>query len=292
MGTAKSLNAFVLSGGGNLGSIQAGMLEALMEADIRPDLLVGTSIGAANAAFLAADPSLEGTRALSDVWRSVRSRDVFPIAPLTTLRALRGRGALFDAAAWRHFLEHNLPYRRFEETRVPLRIVATSFETGSSVALGSGSVIDAVLASTALPGLFPPHEIGGELLLDGGLADQVPLSAALSEGATTIYVLSVGFPCPPPRDRRSPRSVLLHSLGILLSQRTRLDEIDVPRHYPAVRVVRIPPVCAQMGLRDFSHADELIHRARTQTRVFLAGDPCRTCDHAPVQDERLLTETA
>jgi len=286
------LNAFVLSGGGNLGSIQAGMLEALLAAGIHPDVLVGTSIGAANAAFLAADPTVHGARALSEVWRSVRSRDIFPISPLTTLRALRGKGAVFDAAGWRRFLEHNLPYRRFDEARTPLRIVATSFETGSSVTLESGSVIDAILASTAMPGLFPPHEIGDELFLDGRLADHVPLSAALHEGSTTIYVLSVGFPCPPPQDRRSPRSVLLHSLGILLSQRTRLDEEDVPRHHPDVRIVRIPPVCTQMGLRDFSHTNELIRRARTQTQLFLAGDRCPTCDHASVPNEPLLSKGA
>jgi len=286
------MNAFVLSGGGNLGSIQAGMLEGLLAAGVRPDLLVGTSIGAANAAFLAADPSPEGARSLSAVWRSVRSRDVFPLSPLTTLRALRGKGALFDTGAWRNFLEHNLPYRTFEEVKVPLRIVSTSFETGWSVTLESGSVVDAVLASTALPGLFPPHEIDGELYLDGGLVDHVPLSAALDGGATTIYVLSVGFPCPPPRDRRSPRSVLLHSLGILLSQRTRLDEIDVPQHHPRVKIVRIPPVCTQMGLRDFSRSDELIRRARTKTQQFLVGDPCPTCDHRMVLNERLLPKEA
>lgn len=268
------------------------MLEALLAAGIRPDVLVGTSIGAANAAFLAADPSVEGARALSDVWRSVRSRDVFPISPLSTLRTLRGKGALFDATAWRRFLERNLTYQSFEEAGAPLRIVATSFETGSSVTLGSGSVIDAILASTALPGIFPPHEIGGELFLDGGLVDQVPLSAALDEGATDIYVLSVGFPCPPPRDKRSPRSVLLHSLGILLSQRTRLDEIDIPIHHPGVNIVRIPPVCTQMGLRDFSHTDELIRRARRQTQEFLASGACPTCDHQAAPNGQLLTNEA
>lgn len=275
------MNAFVLSGGANLGAEQAGMLEALLEAGIRPDVLVGTSIGAANAAFLAADPTLRRARALSALWRRVRSSDVFPINPLRMARTMLRGGALFPTDPFRRLIEREIPYRRIEDARVPLRIVATRFEDGSEAVFDAGPVVDAVLASTALPAVFAPHEVQGRLYLDGGLVDHVPVAPAIEAGADTVYVLSVGFPCPPPADHRSARAVLMHSIGILLSQRIRFDGAHLPEHHPAVRVVHIPPICTQVGLRDFSRTGELVERAREQTAAFLAcGIAAGSCDLA------------
>lgn len=279
-GAAKAaMNAFVFSGGGNLGAVQAGMLEALFDTDVRPDFLVGTSIGAANAAFIAADPSLERARELSEVWRKMRARDVFPLSPLRAVRALTRGGALFSPEPLRSLLEREIPYRLIEKAPVPVRIIATRFDDGEEAVFASGSVTDAVLASTALPGAFPPYEIAGSLYLDGGLSDHVPLQPAVDGGADTIYVLSVGFPCPPPARHHSSLALLAHSAGILLSQRTRLDEVHLPLNHPWLRIVRIPSICAQLGLRDFSRTSELIARAKEQTARFLAGEDCTACDH-------------
>lgn len=271
--------AFVLSGGGSLGAIQAGMLEALLENDIVPDAIVGTSIGAANAAFLAAEPTLHRARALSDLWRSLRPREIFPLGPIRTFRTLRRDGSLFTTAPLRRLIERHSPYSRIERARTPLRIVATDFADGTEVVFDSGPVADAVLASTALPGVFPPHQVSGRLYLDGGLVDHVPLAPAIAMGADTIYVLSCGFPCPPRANHRSTRSVLAHSMGILLSQRVRVDVQQVPENHPRVTIISLPPVCSHAGLRDFGRAASLIGRARSQTRLFLAGHPCDTCTH-------------
>ena len=274
------MNGFVLSGGANLGAEQAGMIEALLEAGITPGVLVGTSIGAANASFLAGDPTLERARELSSLWRRVRPRDVFPLNPVRIAGAIARGGALFSADPFRRLLEREIPYDRIEEAPVVLRIVATDFETGDEVVLGAGPVVDGILASSALPGIFPPHEVAGRLYLDGGLVDQVPIQPAIDAGADTIYVLSVGFPCPPPADHRSARSVLMHSVGILLSQRLRTDEAHLPEHNPSVRIITIPPVCTQVGLRDFSRFETMIRRAREQTTAFLAGLPALEHGHA------------
>lgn len=271
--------AFVLSGGGSLGAMQAGMLEALLERDIVPDVLVGTSIGAANAAFLAADPSLPRARALSRLWGSLRSREIFPLGPVGILRALRRDGSLFSTGPLRRLIEAHSPYSTIERSPIPLRIVATDFADGTEVVFRSGPVADAVLASTALPGIFPPHRVDGRLYLDGGLVDHVPLAPAIEMGADTIYVLSCGFPCPPTADHRSARSVLAHSMGILLSQRIRLDVRQVPERHPDLKVISLPPVCTHAGLRDLGRASSLIERARRQSRRFLAGEPCDTCSH-------------
>ena len=278
------MDAFVLSGGANLGAEQAGMLEALLEAGIVPDLLVGTSIGAANAAYIAADPSVGRARDLATLWRGVRPRDVFPINPIRIARAVLRGGALFAPEPFRSLLEEQIPFDRIEDAVRPLRIVATAFDDGCEVVFDRGPVVDAVLASTALPVVFPPHEIAGRLYLDGGLVDHVPLKPAIDAGATTIYVLSVGFPCPPPVDHRSARAVLVHSVGLLLSQRIRLDGVHLPDHDPGLRIIHLPPVCSEVGLRDFSHSAELIDRAREQTAAFLADLPSASCDHRAAGD--------
>jgi NTE family protein len=263
------VNAFILSGGGTLGSIQVGMLEALLEADIHPEVLVGSSIGSVNAAFLAADPSLERVEALRELWHGVRPRDVFTLNPLRMGHALLRRGSLFPAERWRAFVTENLPYDRIEDAAVPLRIIATDFEDGSPVVLDSGSVVDAVMASTCLPGIFPPQRIGDHLYLDGVLSDPVPLKPAVDAGADTLYVLAVSTASPAP-DARSPGAILRHSLTILLIPHIRLDALRMPDGCPDLKVVQIPSVGAQVALWDMSAQDDLMERSYREAARFLA----------------------
>jgi NTE family protein len=264
-----SVNAFILSGGGTLGSIQVGMLRALFEADIRPEVLVGTSIGSVNAAFLAAGPSPERVEALRALWHGVRPRDVFPLNPLRMGHALLRRGSLFPAERWRAFLTKNLPYDRIEDAAVPLRIIATDFEDGSPVVLDSGSVVDAVMASTSLPGIFPPQRIGDHLYLDGVLSEPVPLRPAVDAGADTLYVLAVSHASPTP-DSQSPGAILRHSLTILLIPRVRLDALRLPDGCPDLKIVQIPSVGAQVALWDMSNQDDLMERSYQEAAKFLA----------------------
>ena len=262
---------FVLSGGANLGSIHVGMLQALLEEGVKPDLIVGTSIGAVNAAYLAADPSLEQVEGLRRLWCDVRAREIFPLSPRHNFRALRREGAFFSNRYWRTFLEARLPYRSLEETAVPLRITATDFEDGRSVVFDSGSVIDAVMASTALPGIFPPYAIDGQCYLDGAISDQLPLRAALDAGADTIYVMAVSVPSPP-LERRRPLTILRHSLTILLFPRIRLDALDLPGDHPKLRIVQVPSVATQVSLWDMSRHAELITTAYETTKEFLEAE--------------------
>jgi NTE family protein len=263
------VNAFILSGGGTLGSIQVGMLQALLEADIRPEVLVGSSIGSVNAAFLAAGPSPERVEALRALWHGVRPRDVFSLNPLRMGHALLRRGSLFSAERWRAFVSENLPYDRIEDAAVPLRIIATDFEDGSPVVLDSGSVVDAVMASTCLPGIFPPQRIGDHLYLDGVLSDPVPLKPAVDAGADTLYVLAVSTASPAP-DARSPGAILRHSLTILLIPHIRLDALRMPDGCPDLKVVQIPSVGAQVALWDMSAQDDLMERSYQEAARFLA----------------------
>jgi NTE family protein len=259
---------FVLSGGANLGSIHVGMLMALLEAGINPDVVVGTSIGAVNAAYLAAEPSPAHVDSLRELWCDARAREIFPLNPVLNARALFREGALFSARGWRRFLAERLPIRDIEDAAIPLRITATDYDEGRSVVFDSGSAVDAVMASTALPGIFPPYRIGDRLFLDGAISDQLPLKVALESGADTIYVMAASVPSPPP-DRRSPLAILRHSVTILLFPRIRLDALDLPGEHPTLRIIQVPSVKTQISLWDMSRHSELIATAYETTRQFL-----------------------
>jgi len=194
--------AFVLGGGGVFGATQVGMLRALVEAGIRPDVILGTSVGAVNGAVIAADPSDTGVKGLTDLWRSMGAMGIFSENVLTRATTLaKHRTHLYSAAPLRKQLREHLP-ATFAELQVPFQCVAASIERAGARWFSTGDLPDAVLASCAVPGLLPPVEIDGEHFLDGGLVHSIPVGRALALGATDIYVLHVGRidqPLQPPR---------------------------------------------------------------------------------------------
>jgi hypothetical protein len=149
--------AFVLSGGGSLGAVQAGMLQALTDNGVTPDLLIGTSAGALNAAYLAGHgTSREAVDALADIWVRLRRRDVFPFSPVRHALALAGvRESVFSSAGLRQVIASHLAYRHLEDAAIPVHVVATDLLTGREVLLSNCDAASAVLASAALPGLLP-----------------------------------------------------------------------------------------------------------------------------------------
>jgi NTE family protein len=234
--------AFVLSGGGSLGAVQVGMLRALVERGITPDLLVGTSAGALNAAFIAghgATPT--GVDALAGVWRGLRAPALFPFDPRSALAALAGRrSAIFSDRGLRRLLDRHLTFDRLEDAAVPLVVVATDLLTGREVALVEGEARDAVLASCALPAVFPSVLHSGRLLVDGGLANNTALSQAVGAGATTVYALPSGYSCALGRPPGTAMGTAAHALAILTHQRLLTD---VERYSDQVDLVVLPPPC-------------------------------------------------
>lgn len=187
------LTAFVLGGGGVLGSTQVGMVRALAEVGVRPDLVLGTSIGALNGAFVAADPGPEGAARLTEVWEAVVRDGVFLENPVRqAARVARYRTHLLSSAPLRHVIEHYLPVTRIEELAVPFQCVAACIEDAGAHWFSEGEVAPPVVASCSVPGLFPPVVIDGRHYLDGGLVHSIPVGRALALGATRIYVLQVG----------------------------------------------------------------------------------------------------
>jgi NTE family protein len=182
--------AFVLSGGGNLGALQVGMIHALVENGLWPGMIVGTSVGAINGAFFASRPDLPGIAEIARLWSSLRRKDVLGLDLGSLVGGFRGRPRhLFDSTSIRRILESFLTFSRLEDAPIPLTVVATALGTGEAVALNSGDAATALLASSAVPRLLPPVEIGGRLLVDGAAAADVPLQQAIALGAREIYVL-------------------------------------------------------------------------------------------------------
>jgi len=194
--------AFVLSGGASLGSLQVGMLRALHERGVRADLLVGTSVGAVNAAWLAGHPD-SPVADLAQIWRSLRRGDVFPAEPLHGLFGFMGRRrGLEPPQRLLALIEEHLTFDRLEDAPVPLHVVVTDVLSTADVALSAGPAAAAVLASASIPGVLPPVEIEGRYFMDGGVVNNTPISHAVRLGADEIWVLPTGWSCSlaePPR---------------------------------------------------------------------------------------------
>jgi NTE family protein len=267
--------AFVLSGGASLGAVQVGMLLALAEEDVRPDLIVGTSVGAVNGAWIAAHPGREGIASLAELWRSLTRADVFPTRPLTGLLGFLGRqNNLVPNSALRNLIEEHLRFRRVEDAPIPFHVVATDVLSGEDVRLSRGDAVDAVLASAAIPAVFPPVAIDGRELIDGGVVNNTPISHAVALGANVVWVLSTGYSCALPQAPRGALAMALHSLTLVVNQRLVLD---VERYEAAIDLRVAPPLCPiQVAPSDFSQSAQLIDRARQSTIDWLHSSHTHT----------------
>lgn len=263
--------AFVLSGGGSLGAVQVGMLQALTEAGIKPDLLIGTSVGAVNAAWIGATPDHDGALRLGEVWRGLRRQDIFPLSPWSSARGLLGRcNHVISNASLGEVLRKHLPYQRLEDAAVPVHVIATELKTGRAVLMSTGPALPALLASTAIPGIFPPITIGRRDFIDGGVANHTPIAAAMELGAKRIFVLPVGYPWL----RQEPTNALgmaLHALARFIEQ--KLDaEVAAYGHLADIQV--LPTLDAPaVSPADFGHTDELITGGYRSCRKYLASTP-------------------
>lgn len=227
--TAAPRTAFVLGGGGVLGATQVGMLRALLERDIVPDLILGTSVGALNGAMLAADPSLAAVEQLTRLWGELSDSEVFSGSVLGRARTLvTQRTHLHSSDGLRELAETHLAVSRIEDLPVRFQCVAASVQKAAAHWFSSGSVTDAVLASCAVPGLLPPVEINGEHFMDGGLVHSIPVGRAVRLGAERIFVLHVGRVEQPLQQPRWPWQVGLVAFEIARRHRFVEEMASLP----------------------------------------------------------------
>jgi NTE family protein len=251
------------------------MLHALYERSIAPDLIVGTSAGAINGAFIASRPQTVATAdALATVWTGVRRGQTFPINPLTGMLGLLGaRKHLVGDGGLRRLIAVHLQCDAIEQTKTALHVVAVDALSGEEVRLSRGPLLDAVLASSAIPGVLPPVTWDQRTLIDGGVANNTPLSHAVALGAQRIYVLPAGYACALDAPPRGSLAMVLHAIS-LLTHRRLIDDIE--RHSADAQLIVLPFPCA-LGVQpiDFRHAGKLIAQARRDASAFLDGPAAR-----------------
>jgi NTE family protein len=262
---------FVLSGGASLGAIQVGMLRALYERGIAPELIVGTSAGAVNGAYIASrPPTVQTAEELSHIWRSLRTFEVFPPNPVTALLALIGkRDHLVPNIGLRALLAANQQFKLLEDAPIPFHVIATDIRNGHERRLSAGDATAAVLASAAIPGVFPAIDFEGDVLVDGGISNNTPISDAAELGATKIYVLPTGITCDLVEPPHAAVPMLVHAITLLINRRLVQD---IERFAHEAELIVLPPPCPMTVLpSDFGSARELIESSYTLA--------CEALDH-------------
>lgn len=224
----------MLGGGGVLGSAEVGMLRALVERGITPDLVIGSSVGALNGVAMAASPNLAAVAALTSTWTRLQARDVFSSSLVGQIGNLVRHGTfLHENSSLRRLIVDSLPAGGdpavIEDLEVPFECVAACIEDASAHWFSSGPVVDAVLASCAVPGLLPPVCINDRHYIDGGLVASVPVGRAVDLGAERVFVLHVGRLERPLTAPTRPWEVALVAFEIARRHQFTDDMARVPR---------------------------------------------------------------
>lgn len=271
----------VFSGGGSLGAAQVGAIQALFEAGIVPDAVVGCSVGALNAAYVAMNPTSERMTELERIWRSLTRREVFPDGRFTVARRfLRRSNYLYNPEGMRSVIRQCVSIDDLSQTAIPCHIVTTDLLGGDPTWWTSGDPLEVMSASACLPGLFPPVELEGRLYVDGGVSCPVPTQHALDLGAARVWVLNVAEEFQGFADARmSAMDVLVESFAISRNHLGRLAPVVAPGQ----QIVKLPQLAiGRHDMRDFSKTPRLIAMGREAGRAMVARE-LRASIRRPVQ---------
>lgn len=260
--------AFVFSGGAGLGAIQVGMLQALATVKLQPDIVVGTSAGALNGAMVAQQGLDRAVETLTALWKSFTREDIFPGGRLAQARQLLAtRNSLFPNNQLSELMCRMMDDSHIEELQLPFGALATELDTFHGALFTSGDLRLALLASAAIPGVFPPVEINGKMYVDGALTAHVPLRAAMAMGAASLVVLDAGEIC---HHRRTPRHVadmFLATMQVAMRQRVQVEAPVVAQQLP---VLYLPTPCPiSTSTLDFSESERLMREAAQMALGFL-----------------------
>ncbi|MGA9501283.1 MAG: patatin-like phospholipase family protein [Pseudolabrys sp.] len=266
---ARLRTALVLAGGGSFGAIQVGMLHSLATHGIAADMVVGSSVGSLNGAYYAGNPTLEGIERLEAIWRALRRSDVFPVNWAAMLGFLVRRNFLVEPHGLRMLIESNLTYRNLEDAKIPIHIVATNVLTGGTVVLSEGSAAQAIIASAAIPAVFPPVRFEDVYLVDGAVSSNTAVKVAVDQGARRLIILPTGYACALVKPPAGAVASALHALTLLIARQmlSELKELDGS----SIEYFVLPPLCPLTGSPyDFSQTGALIDRAIKSTDAWIA----------------------
>jgi NTE family protein len=272
----RPMTALVLGGGGTRGAVQIGMLQVLSEHGFVPDRIYGSSVGAVNGVAFAGDPTRRGVERMTEIWNRLTRDEVYPQGRLHgPWLYLQQRDSVYSNSGLRKVIEDGVDFERLEDATIPIEVVATSLTDGQERWFTYGPALEAVLASTAVPAIFPPVEIDGERYIDGGVVNNVPITRAVNARATRIVVLLCGPPSYEPVAPRRPVEAMFNALMISVHARFVRDVGQLPA---GVEVI----VCSgsPAGIRDFddfSSTEELIALGREEAsevvRRYALGEP-------------------
>jgi NTE family protein len=258
----------VLAGGGSLGAVQVGMMQALAKRGVTADMVVGSSVGALNGAFYAGDPTPSGVERLAGIWRGLRRRDVFPMTWRTLLGFVWRRDFLISHDGIRRLIDAYIPYRNLEDAALPVHIVTTDIITGDSIVFSDGPAAEAIVASTAIPGAFSPVHYRDHYLSDGAVSSNTPVRVAVKKGARRLIILPTGHACANDAPPVGAVANALHALTLLIA-RQLVNELE--NLGPEIAYFVVPPLCPLVGSPyDFSRTSEHIERARLSTEAWLS----------------------
>lgn len=285
--------AFVFSGGGAHGALQVGALRALFEAGIRPDMLVGTSIGAWNAAWLAQSPTLAGVEMLAAIWKSLRTEHILlgkcrsiwsrirAVGGLFLLTALRrvisGCSSLYSDTGLRQILTQRFADLTFDDLSLPLCVIAANLSHGGRAVFQRGRIVETLLASSAIPGIFPPVNVDGALYADGGLVDGCSVETAIEMGARRIFILAISYDAEAgdgaewtrqdEQAGHSMKSVIQRASQVMGNYQIQRALERMPQGVEAHLIALTPDV--GIGTLNFGGVSEMIEHAYQTTQAYL-----------------------
>lgn len=284
---AAGRRALVLGGGGAYGIVQAAYVRAILEAGFKPDLVIGTSVGALNGAWVALYP--DQPEELVSIWEGLGDLRVLDLHPVRLAsRLVSRRRSICTNKLVATLVQDHLEGLSFEDTEIELAIVATNLTRGRKQLFRAGPLGEAIQASTAIPGVFEPYEINGEFFVDGCVTASVDIGSAIELGATEVLGIELAPPFAP-RQAKTPLGVLIASLGVLSHSATDAAEA-LAANQAAVHVLRpdlggLSPWRLQQkpGL-----AEEYLAQARREVRAAL--DPLGRVKPAPTHRPRAVLE--
>jgi NTE family protein len=255
----RAKTAFVFAGGGSFGAIQVGMMHALAANGVAADI---------NGAYYAGDPTLKGVLQLEAIWRGLRRRDVFPVNWRTLFGFIWRRDFLIPHNGIEKLIDDHLPYRNLQDAQLPVHIVATDIVSGDSVVLSEGPAVQAVVASTAIPGAFAPIRYKNLYLADGAISSNTPVKVAVAKGARRLIILPTGYACALDAPPVGAVANALHALTLLIARQLVGELEDLPAD---IEYFVVPPLCPLVGSPyDFSQSAAHIERAARSTEQWLA----------------------
>ncbi len=265
-----SKTAFVFSGGASLGAVEVGALKAIVEEGIQPDMVLGTSVGSLNGAMYAFNPTIEGVKAIEDIWLNIKVWNVFTPSPLTPVFNITTFGLyLISPKNLRKLITKNMQFTRIEETKIPLYVIGTDIKSGQEVVFNKGLILEALMSSAAIPGVFPPQSMHDFSIVDGGMVNNAPISTACRLGAERIVVFPIGVPSPD-QEPKTVAEVLIRSFIFLLNRQLATD---IQLYKDRVELIIIPPPeRIDVGPHDFSKSKLLINQSYTKAKDWLRND--------------------